>query len=285
MPRKNEPQPPAGPTISSEEGIALLRKQISRADELLAGRSGEDEFQNWRRATQQILVDALGAGHRLAEGAEIAGAQRRVITEDDDEVEMLREQVRRQARALEPCIEHLEREAARRGRPNAQSTSDDRVEGSHDRALVCRKGHLINDAMRSSPEYNTKFCEKCGAATISECPACRHPIQGLKLGGAVRAHLPGPAAYCHDCGAPFPWTEASRRALSDLLAMSGASEAEQAALRDSLPALAADSPETPVAVAKWRKFLAGAGKQMASGLKDVLVAIATEAVKGKIFGP
>ena len=41
---------------------------------------------------------------------------------------------------------------------------------------------------------------------------------------------------------------ASRRALSEVLAMSGASDAEQAALRDSLPALAADSPETPVAV-------------------------------------
>ncbi len=65
--------------------------------------------------------------------------------------------------------------------------------------------------------------------------------------------------------------------------MSDAPEADQAALRDSLPAIAAESPETPVAVAKWRRFLSGTGKQLAGGFKDMFVEIAAEAVKRKLF--
>lgn len=285
MPRKTEPPPLAGPTLTPEEGIALLRKQVVRADEMLAGRPEEDDLENWRRSTRQVLADALGEAHGLAVDAQIAGAQRQVITEETDVIEMLRERVRRQAKALVPCIEHLEREVERRRRAEPQRTSSSGSASSHDTALVCRKGHLINDAMHSSPAYNTKFCEKCGAETISECQACRRPIRGMKLGGPFLVHSPGPPAFCNNCGTALPWTEASRRALSELLAMTGASDAEQAALRDSVPALASDSPETPVAVAKWKKFLAGAGKELASGLKDVLVHLATEAAKGKIFGP
>jgi len=278
MARKNPPPPPpTQPTIEPDEGISLLRIQIARANELLAKRSREDELRNWQSTTEQILSDALGPEHDLAFGARVAGAQRQVLMGGEDLDAMWRDRVQRQAKAIEPCIEHLERQTARLRPTNAA--------GTHDTAQVCGKGHLVNDAMRSSPAYNAKFCAKCGTETISECPACHQPIQGLKLGGAFRVHIPGPPAYCHNCGAAFPWTEASRRALSQLLAMSGASEADQAALRDSVPALVADSPETPVAILTWKKFLAGAGKQLAEGFKHTLLDLATEAAKRQIFGP
>lgn len=156
----------------------------------------------------------------------------------------------------------------------------------YDTALICRKGHTVNSDARSSPERNAAFCSECGAPTISACPACRAEIRGwyhvpgvVSLGGTYA--VPG---HCHACGKPYPWTDARHRALSELLAMSDAPVEDQAALRDSLPALAADSPETPVAVAKWKRFLSGAGKQLAGSFRELLVQICAEAVNRRIFG-
>src|SRR5258707_14773182 len=132
---RRKPQGPAGPeppSIQPEGGIELLREQITRAKALLGNHaSTEDDFQNWRRTTNQILGEALGDGHPLKSDAEIAGAQRRVFTDEDDPREMLREQVYRQARALEPCIEYLERGLKRKavigspGRPGVETVVAD----------------------------------------------------------------------------------------------------------------------------------------------------------------
>ncbi|MFY0064892.1 DUF2321 domain-containing protein, partial [Acinetobacter baumannii] len=44
--------------------------------------------------------------------------------------------------------------------------------------MICLNGHLVNDSVISSPEFNKKHCRECGAATTSLCPKCQKPIQG-----------------------------------------------------------------------------------------------------------
>ncbi len=95
--------------------------------------------------------------------------------------------VQSQAKLLEPCIRYLERKVPGLEKANARK-------GSHDVALVCRKGHILNDAMKLVPDKNPRFCEACGAEAIRECPACHHPIQGRwSLGrNASRGRGPSP---------------------------------------------------------------------------------------------
>jgi hypothetical protein len=71
---------------------------------------------------------------------------------------------------------------------------------------VCRNGHVITDLLRSNPESALTHCDRCGAATIEQCPTCGKEfpgalaVPGLHLVGARR-----PPLYCPSCGAGLPW--------------------------------------------------------------------------------
>lgn len=154
--------------------------------------------------------------------------------------------------------------------------------GECEKAIVCRSGHVINGYATSYPDSSAKFCPSCGAPGVSACEKCSEPIRGA--GSALYEPVYTPASYCRGCGAAYPWTEARLKALRDLVAESGASEEERARLSESLPALAAEGPGTAVAVLRWKKFLAGSGKGLMSFARDLLVNVASEAVKGQLFG-
>src|SRR5216684_6651623 len=81
--------------------------------------------------------------------------------------------------------------------------------GWHDTAQICLNGHVVNDAVRSSPEFNQKYCNRCGAATITACEKCKQGIPGdyhsdavIVIGGGTMDAPP----HCANCGAPYPWT-------------------------------------------------------------------------------
>ena len=80
--------------------------------------------------------------------------------------------------------------------------------GNYDAYLVCENGHGVNDSYYSSPEFNKKFCTKCGAATLKSCPGCSADIEGdFKTRGVVLVGLglsPVPD-ICKNCGRDFPW--------------------------------------------------------------------------------
>lgn len=48
-----------------------------------------------------------------------------------------------------------------------------------------------------------RFCPKCSAESIMDCPHCEAPIE-------YDDEVPGERpSYCSSCGQPFPWTEAT----------------------------------------------------------------------------
>lgn len=78
----------------------------------------------------------------------------------------------------------------------------------YDTAQICMNGHVVTSSFHDMPEFNKKFCDKCGQATITECPSCQTEIQGHYRGSMSVKKSRAPA-FCSGCGTPYPWTAAS----------------------------------------------------------------------------
>ena len=92
----------------------------------------------------------------------------------------------------------------------------------YDMAQICRDGHIINMNANRYPEHNQKSCNRCGATTITDCQYCGTKIRGeYYVDGVINL---GPREftaplYCHECGKPYPWTDATLKAAQELVDM------------------------------------------------------------------
>ena len=154
----------------------------------------------------------------------------------------------------------------------------------YDTAQICINGHPINCMSVSSPEHNKKFCDRCGAQTITNCGNCNAPIKGFYH--EYWASRPGnvswftPKSFCPDCGKPYPWTEAKLKAakkLADLL--EDLSPEEREILKKSIDDIISDTPQTAVAANKIEILVAKVGKVAAEQLRQLIVDIASETAK------
>ena len=161
-----------------------------------------------------------------------------------------------------------------------------------DVALACRNGHLINDRSRGDPDRNVPWCSTCGSETISACPGCREPIPGFyydKRESFVASEPPSGRAlsqvpqYCHACGRPFPWTERAMSAARSLIReLAGLDPYERDQLRRSIDDIIRETPRTPVAVLRIQAALTRIGGDTARALRDLLISVASEAVKRQL---
>lgn len=155
----------------------------------------------------------------------------------------------------------------------------------YDVAQICLNGHVINSSARGFPQHNQKFCDKCGAATIMECPSCKASIQGyyhmdnvVALGGE-----PAAPAYCHNCGKPYPWTDTRIKAARELAQEFDISSEDKEILTESIVDIISDSPRTTLGATRFKKIMVKVGKEGTAALKNVLVDIVSEAVKKTIW--
>jgi len=158
-------------------------------------------------------------------------------------------------------------------------------ESWYDVAQICLNGHLINHSTKRFPQRNKKFCNKCGAPTITNCSKCNGQIQG-------KYHIPGVAggsytvpAFCPHCGKPYPWTEAKIKAARDLTQeLENISEGEKSILSESIDDLVKDTPRTTLAATRFKKIVSKTTKPFVDALRDILVDIASETAK-KLLWP
>ncbi|MFC0417747.1 DUF2321 domain-containing protein [Cytobacillus solani] len=157
---------------------------------------------------------------------------------------------------------------------------------SFDIAQICLNGHVINDTYVKYPETNQKYCDKCGEKTIISCQNCHTDIRGYQyFENVIRMSMVEPPSFCHECGKPYPWTEekmAAAMELADLL--DELTEQEKDDLKKSLDELVKDGPRTVVAATKFKRILSKTGPEIATGFKDILVAVVSETVKKSIWG-
>jgi hypothetical protein len=158
--------------------------------------------------------------------------------------------------------------------------------GWHDVAQICVSGHVINSASQDKPQFNQKFCNRCGKATITQCPVCNGAIQGEyhAQGLTVIGEEWPPPAFCQRCGEAYPWTTASLEAARELTSeLDNLSDSEKQILSRSLDDLIRDTPSTPVAATRFKKLAVKAGKEGAGALKDILVDLISETAKKVIW--
>lgn len=156
----------------------------------------------------------------------------------------------------------------------------------YDTAQICTNGHVINSQSVYLPEHNKKFCDKCGAPTITDCQNCNTPIKGLyHRSSDIRAYHPTDLAlpsFCPHCGNPYPWTEARLKAARELAdELDNLSLEEREILKKSLDDIMVmeDTPQTPVAATRFKKLVAKAGKSAAEAFRKLLVDVLSETAK------
>ena len=78
---------------------------------------------------------------------------------------------------------------------------------------VCENGHQITSHCIEWPEERKNFCEECGATTLTECPECKHEIQGAPFKYGHRRALEDIVSipkYCTNCGKHYPSLKMTR---------------------------------------------------------------------------
>jgi hypothetical protein len=153
--------------------------------------------------------------------------------------------------------------------------------GYYDQMQVCENGHQITASARSAPQFKTKFCASCGAATIDSCPSCNTPIRGsYETDGVIFIGSSPPVpSYCHDCGAAYPWRQAALENLSEILRESELSEQEISAIEATFPDVLRDTPKTESAALKLRRLLGSLKKPAYDMTIKVISDLASETAK------
>jgi len=147
-----------------------------------------------------------------------------------------------------------------------------------DIAQICDNGHVINPRMEEEPRLRADFCPTCSARTIVACRNCGAHIRG-------QFHAPGDPleftrpAFCHSCGAPHPWREFLMQLKALALSAGGLDASEREDLASSFDHLVEDTSKTQKAIDILRRCLPRVGREIASGMRELLVKVATEAVK------
>ncbi|HBG12158.1 MAG TPA: DUF2321 domain-containing protein [Clostridium sp.] len=157
-------------------------------------------------------------------------------------------------------------------------------------AQVCLNGHMVTPSIELNPNSKENFCSECGSKTITKCPKCEALIRGGYYDDQIPNEFyaisePGlaPDAYCHNCGSPYPWTEAVLKSPA-LLIQEEAELDEQSknSLVESLPDIIAENPGTNLATVRIKKALSSAGTFTADALRQFVIDFGCEFVIRKL---
>jgi len=156
----------------------------------------------------------------------------------------------------------------------------------YDIAQICVNGHVITRILKIAPEVSKKFCDKCGARTITACERCDADIRGVyHMGVAIGGPSPPAPSFCHNCGAPYPWTESALEATRGLAQeVEGLTEEERSILEQSLDDIVADTPRTTLAAIRWKKILSKLGPEATGMFREILIGVVSETAK-KLLWP
>lgn len=160
-------------------------------------------------------------------------------------------------------------------------------DSQYDVAQICLSGHLVNQATKNSPQFSSKFCRKCGQPTIDKCPLCKAHITGRYYTTGT-PNMPSPESpvplYCHDCGKPYPWTQATLDTAIELISGEDRlTPEEKTNISENLSDIISQTPRTPLAATKVKTVMEKMSESGKEGFKQLLSDITTESAKRLIW--
>jgi hypothetical protein len=136
-------------------------------------------------------------------------------------------------------------------------------------ATYCTTGHYIGSTDTESQV--SAFCKQCGAKSVSQCEHCSSHIETLYMGEKPY--------YCGNCGKPYPWTEMALSAAKEYADELQLTPADRDALKGTFPDLTSDTPRTPLAITRFKRYMSGLAPAATEVLNKILVDVMTAAVK------
>jgi len=281
--KKDQPER-TPPTVSPQKGVELIERQIREGEALLSKDPlPVNDYSGWRTHTDGILKMVYGSAS--SESAQFFNAASAVgghwVNPSEEAVAAeRREKLNVQIVKLRAFVKILRDRVAAEAPVKAATTDSS---GLHDTGVACDNGHVINSSVEMRPQLTTKFCASCGAKAVDRCAQCGTPIRGdyhppphVLIAGAVWR----PPRHCHECGAQFPWTIKRAQALSDAIEeLDDLKPDERQKLKDSVPDIIANTPQSDTAVMRFKKAFGKVGKVAGAMLEKVVVSVATETVK------
>ncbi|WP_405100748.1 DUF2321 domain-containing protein [Oceanobacillus sp. FSL H7-0719] len=153
--------------------------------------------------------------------------------------------------------------------------------GYYTDATICLNGHIASSAKSN---YR-KFCKECGSKTISTCQKCNTHIQGTYETPDVFAFGYDRPSYCHECGHPYPWTSQIIDNALELISLDDDLPSDhKEIIKNTFPDLVVETPTTPVAAAKYKKYISKSAEYIQEGMKNLLIDVVTENVKKSLWG-
>lgn len=158
--------------------------------------------------------------------------------------------------------------------------------GFHDHAQICPNGHLATTEFLLRQEERKSFCDQCGERTLTTCPGCREHIRGRFQSSTPSStdstsyRIP---AFCRHCGKAFPWTERKQAAAIELFGAEIQEEEERKEFTESVEQIVKDTPQAQVASNRLVRLLKKVTVGTANTIRDILVDVASEAVKKTIL--
>ena len=154
--------------------------------------------------------------------------------------------------------------------------------GYYNGATICENGHVVSRYKANSQKY----CSECGKITFSNCSNCNFPIRGTyEVEGVcdLTGHYNKPY-YCYNCGHPYPWTQKIIDNAIELLSLDDdIDDQTKQIIKDAIPNLMTDTPDTPIAIAKYKKGISGSGQFLKDSLRQLLVDVVSETAKKILF--
>jgi hypothetical protein len=136
-------------------------------------------------------------------------------------------------------------------------------------AQICSAGHVQNSGTRVIPAE--KYCE-CGAETIHQCPSCNSNIKGALRGYLLKK----PPMGCLKCGNQYPWAQAAREKVSQVINESALTVAEKQEAKTDLDEILKNTPGAESAARRTHGRLTKMGGALRSAYLDYVVPLASE---------
>ena len=151
-------------------------------------------------------------------------------------------------------------------------------------AQICENGHIITSDIE---KFSYSFCPQCGSKAFDRCPSCGKPIHGSYYEYDI-LFVPEPLNqkpfYCYHCGKPYPWTQKILDSAIELLSLDEDLDSDtKSIIKNAIPNLLVETPETPIATAKYRSAIGKAGQILKDSLYQLLVDCITESAKKVIY--